>query len=296
MNKYSILIAAKDVDNYIEECLDSIEQQTFFQNNNNYEILIGIDKCINTLNKLFKIKNKHRNIKIFFFNQSVGPYIIMNTLLEHNKFNNVIRFDADDVMLPHMIKNINDNISGSDIIRFKFLIYENQKIKKNNSYAAGVLFFKKHILNTLGGFLPWPCAADSEFLKRAKRAKNICHLSINQRLFKYRRHNTNLTKIIPENERDVYHNFISEDIYVKPVISDNYMLLEDDNVIMNIIDNVKTDIKPLIDKNVQHSTPSTFNKGAFYFSNGSFIHSDGNNLFFTTSDKVTTNKITNNHV
>lgn len=62
---FSIIIAAYRTKDFIQECLEAIENQTYFKNNDNYEILLGIDGCIETLEKVQQIKNKIRNIKVF---------------------------------------------------------------------------------------------------------------------------------------------------------------------------------------------------------------------------------------
>ena len=44
----SICISAWKAQEYIEECLDSIYSQSWFKNHNEWEVLIGIDGCVDT--------------------------------------------------------------------------------------------------------------------------------------------------------------------------------------------------------------------------------------------------------
>lgn len=51
----SIILTAWKTQDYIEECLDSINKQQFFnKEKTNYEILLGIDGCEKTLEKSIK--------------------------------------------------------------------------------------------------------------------------------------------------------------------------------------------------------------------------------------------------
>lgn len=60
----SIILTAWQTQKFIEESLDSIEQQTYFANFNDYEILLGIDGCEKTLEK---VKKYNTNIEIFVY-------------------------------------------------------------------------------------------------------------------------------------------------------------------------------------------------------------------------------------
>lgn len=47
----SICVSAYKASDYIKECLDSINGQTYFNKNKNYEVIVGIDGCEETLEK-----------------------------------------------------------------------------------------------------------------------------------------------------------------------------------------------------------------------------------------------------
>ena len=189
----SIIVTAYQTQDYIEECLDSIEKQTYFDGFNNYEVLVGVDGCEKTLNKLLKIRHKYRNLHIFMMESNMGTFITSNTLLELINYENVLRFDSDDIMLPHMINNIFYNLDNFDVIRFKFNNLVNNSLLKSNMYAFGCIFFKKHIYIKHGGYQPWKCAADGDFLNRISENKILL---INKILFNRRIHKNNLTKRI----------------------------------------------------------------------------------------------------
>lgn len=189
----SVLVTAYQTQDYIEECLDSIENQTYFKNNNDFEILVGVDACQETLNKLLEIRHKYRNLSIFMMGSNMGTYVTTNTLLDLVNFENIIRFDSDDVMRPEMINTILQNVCNYNLIRFKYYQLRNNIIENvaHGIYPHGVAYFKRQLFNDLGGYQPWMCAADTELLSRGKSI--IRELLLNIALFNRRMHSNSLT-------------------------------------------------------------------------------------------------------
>jgi glycosyltransferase involved in cell wall biosynthesis len=189
----SIIIPAFEASEFLEECLTSISKQ---MNNINYEILLGVDFCLDTLNWIIKNHHKFNNIKYFWFKENVGPYIIKNTLVDFAGSDNILFFDADDIMAPTMIEDFIKNIKTSTIIKFKYCDFNNSsginKPLPNKWYGEGVFGIKKSFFEKLNGFEGWRCAADTEFHLRAKYnkiiSKNIPNVSFYRRL-----HSKNLT-------------------------------------------------------------------------------------------------------
>jgi glycosyltransferase involved in cell wall biosynthesis len=72
--KISIIIPAYKATLFIKECLDSIQGQTYFSDNGNYEILLGIDGCDETLDMVLKIRNRYKNLKVFMMESNKGVY------------------------------------------------------------------------------------------------------------------------------------------------------------------------------------------------------------------------------
>jgi len=190
----SIIITAYQTQDFIEECLNSIKNQTYFENNYNYEILVGVDNCEETLKKLNEIHHNYRNLKIFMMKKNLGTYITTNTLLEIVKYENIIRFDSDDVMKLEMINEIMYLINDFDVIRLKYTNFYNliNMTQSGQGYANGAIFYKRKIIEMFGGYMPWRCAADFELIKRMS---NHVNFGKTERLVFYRRrHDNALTK------------------------------------------------------------------------------------------------------
>ena len=187
----SIIIPAFKASKFLDECLQSVIKSI---GTYNVEIIIGIDACSETLN-WFKSKT-FKNLKVYWFKDNVGPYIVKNTLAGLASSENLLFFDADDIMAPNMVENFLKNIRSSSIIKFKYCDFNHSAGVNhplpNTWYGEGVFGITKHIFNKLNGFEGWRCAADTEFQLRAKNnkipSKNVSNLSFYRRL-----HSNNLT-------------------------------------------------------------------------------------------------------
>lgn len=195
-NGVSIVIPAYQAQMFIEECLDSIENQSYFKNNNNYEILLGIDACQETLNAVNKIKHKYRNLKIYMMNENRGSYITCNTLFGLVNNVHVIKFDIDDIMCENLVDEVMQYVDEYPLIRFNGLQFGgNVYNEKTSIYPGhGVFYVNKIIYDKLGGFKPWPCAADDDFLIRFSDIYD--HIIIKDVLFYRRNHSNSLTRNI----------------------------------------------------------------------------------------------------
>jgi hypothetical protein len=200
--KISIIIPAYKADKYIEECLMSIQNQDC---KNEIEILVGIDNCQATLSKIKSIKDSYPNLKVYYSDKSVGPYVMRNSLINLSSHENILFFDADDVMKSNLITTILRYYDPNRPIRFKYCNFNdgsNYKLHntKHIDIAHGVFFSTKNMLNRVGGFQPWLCGADTEFIKRC-RLNKIKDIRLNDFLFYRRIHKNSLTQSAATNYR-----------------------------------------------------------------------------------------------
>lgn len=189
----SICIAAYKAKNFIKETLDSIASQTYFNTHNNYEILLGIDNCDETLKYVKTIMHRYKNLKVLMFEKNMGTFVAANTLFSLAKYNYCMRFDADDMMSNVMIEKIMTKIHNDnhpDVIRYKFRFTERLSVN-TNWYAYGSICIKKSAFNKFGGYKDWRCAGDKEFFDRIDKFVTTSY--IDEPLYYYRYVDDSLT-------------------------------------------------------------------------------------------------------
>ena len=94
----SICITAYHVEKYIKDCLDSVVNQTWFNTHNDWEIIVGVDGCEKTLSQLKTIMNNYKNLRVFMMDSNKGTYITSNTIMSNATYENIFRFDGDDII------------------------------------------------------------------------------------------------------------------------------------------------------------------------------------------------------
>lgn len=158
----SIIIPAWKVKDYASECLNSLYSQSWINENKNWEILVGIDACLETLNTVKKCRGQ--NTSIFWFHSPVGPYLIRNTLAYKAQYSKLLFFDADDVagenLIPELIKNFS----------FPLIVFRCEKFpgRPKQKKTVGQFAIDRNVFYDFGGFRPWRVQADSEFLHRVE--------------------------------------------------------------------------------------------------------------------------------
>ena len=165
---------------YIEECLDSVSNQTWFKNHNNYEILLGIDGCNETLDKVKEIMHKYKNIKVMMMDKNVGTYVTCNTIMKEAKYEWLLRFDSDDIMPSNMVEKIfSNNLKNIDLVRYNYCNFGGTS--KYIGLANGSHLVRKTVFNKFGGYRDWKISSDYDFIYRicdkvhCLKLNNVCY-------------------------------------------------------------------------------------------------------------------------
>lgn len=225
----SVIIPTYNAQDFIEECLDSVENQTYFKDNGNFEVLVGVDGCQKTLEKVLSIRNKYRNLKVFMMEQNKGTYITINTLISLTSKDNIITFGSDDIMKPIMISELSNHIDKYDIIKFSYNFFEgtlDNEVPKRVKYAGGAFLMGKKVTDLAGGYRDWLCSGDEEFITRIKNHVKIFHLD--KELFYRRKHENSLTQkkssgynseLRKKYKKQVKVYNKNQNIYIKPTVN-----------------------------------------------------------------------------
>ncbi len=208
----SVIMAAKNVEKYISEAIDSVINQTY----KNWELIIVDDGSNDTTLSIIHsyVKNDSR-IKIICNEKSVGQAIARNTAVKNSSGDFLAILDADDIAMPdritgqvHFLEN-NPNVSAIgghaeiidengkslgikrkalniDAIRFSLLL--------QNQFIHSAMMIRRDVFNKFGGY-------DNDFLYAEDYdlwcriiEKNII-LNINKVVSKYRIQPGSVTKM-----------------------------------------------------------------------------------------------------
>lgn len=234
MKKLSILIPAYNVENYIEECINSI-----LNLNIDYEIIIINDGSTDkTLKKIQKYK-KYNYIKIIS-QENMGISKTRNNLLKSATGKYIFFLDADDYINKENFIKLLNNLDNQDLILFNYNIYNNntKKFKKNifksefnliknnkekfielickrNDLYLWTFLIKKEIITKKQiDFLPY-LFEDLEFLLKIIYHTNTIEF-IDLNIVNYRINRDNqITKI--HSYENISHRIIMSDIVIKQV-------------------------------------------------------------------------------
>lgn len=221
----TVIVTAYNTEKYIEETLDSVVNQTWFKSHDEWEILLGIDHCESTLTKVKEIFHKYKNLRVFYMRENAGTYIVSNTLISKAKYARILRFDSDDIMKNDMVETMMtamNTVKTCKLVQCYYEKYPSREGKCNTGKAHGVFLCKKSVFVSYGGFMPWKCAADTEFLTRVGSIESKDFAAIPLVMFYYRIHEESLTQKKDTNMkselRKQYKTYIEEMSQSHPII------------------------------------------------------------------------------
>ena len=174
----SVIIPAYKATKYIDECIASIKGDC--------EILIGVDGCIETYNHIKHLEN------VYYFKENVGPYVIKNTLVDQAKYDSILFFDSDDVMAPGTIEKVTETLNSKDYVKLSYIDFIKKPLLNGIVYNNAVIGIKKDVFNSINGFYPWRCSADTELVNRLQYNNFSCK-TIPDVCYYRRLHKDNLT-------------------------------------------------------------------------------------------------------
>jgi glycosyltransferase involved in cell wall biosynthesis len=205
-NLLSVLIPARGAEAYIGECLASILGQAPPEGMG-MEVVVGIDGCEATRAAVSRQlaalpEQQAERVRMLFYPVSLGAYVMQNSLLRASRGAWVHIVGADDALAPDSLEPLCRFMKECAAVSPAFLLRP-LGMECNGTLAPvsgkppfpvkGAICFSKTVLAKLGGFAPWSCAADSDFLRRAE-GKNIPAFVCPQVSYLYRQHDVQLSK------------------------------------------------------------------------------------------------------
>ena len=182
MPALSVFVAARAAARWLPDSLESISRQALPEGWR-LQIRLGIDACEETL--AFAKNLRMPNLEVRFFPRHVGPFVIFNSLAQATPSDVLVRFDADDVMLEGYLSRQLAAVGNpaEAMITHTWSILVDEQLKpvsaelfnggrsgadgKRSAPTDGQFLMTRPVLDKVGGFRPWWCHADSDFLLRA---------------------------------------------------------------------------------------------------------------------------------
>lgn len=182
-------MAAFRAEKWIEKAVESFRHQVA-RPGWEYELRVGVDACERTSEKLFELGVGH-----WFSEKNRGPYIIRNSLIGLEEATAYAPFDADDVMKRGYLRELLGwvgprGIAGASRTQIS---EKGRVIKRRARFQGGVCVISSGAWRTVGGYRPWPIAADHDLIIRAKRL-GIRVRAVRAPLYYRRVHENSLTR------------------------------------------------------------------------------------------------------
>jgi hypothetical protein len=204
----AVIIAARSAGAWLEQCLESVARQQLppgWQ----LRVSVGIDECAETLAVAQTLDTGRFQFR--YFPARIGPYVIFNSLANAGHFDAMARFDADDIMLDGYLMAQLRLLGSGELaaITHTWSIYVDAHLRPTAAPLAsgsstprdgrraeashGQFLLTRPAWLRLGGFQPWWCHADTEFLSRAAWS-GVARHTVREYLYLRRVHGGSLTR------------------------------------------------------------------------------------------------------
>lgn len=117
----SILLAVYNGEKYIDQCVDSIINQTF----KDWELLVGFNGTTDRSKDIVSSYNDSR-IRIFDYKEDKGKAKTLNKLIKEARYNWCAIQDDDDIWLPEKLEKQIEQVNQFDVIG-SFIMYIDEK-------------------------------------------------------------------------------------------------------------------------------------------------------------------------
>lgn len=206
-NKISVIVPVHNQEKYIGRCLRSLLDQSI--DSNDYEIIIindgSTDKTSYGLN-LFS----GNNIIIIENNDNLGLPYSLNLGIKNSTGKFIVRVDSDDyvnknyLLILKLFLELNDNFDA--VACNYFLVNENEEIIKAVDFlkepiGCGIMFKKDHLIEIGMYDEKMKLHEDKDLMIRFLKKFSLERINIP--LYRYRKHNNNITNDFDKMEKFV---------------------------------------------------------------------------------------------
>lgn len=206
--KVTVLVAAFNQEKFIGRCLRSLLHQTLAHSD--YEIVVVNDGSSDRTSFALSLFTDRFDspVKVIENTRNLGLPASLNRGLHAARAPYVVRVDSDDFVNSNFINFLSfylDVNLDADAVACDYLLLDDQEqlIERCNCaekpIGCGIMFRKKHLFEVGLYDESFRCHEDRELRIRFEREYSIARLELP--LYRYRRHNDNMTSNFEEMER-----------------------------------------------------------------------------------------------
>lgn len=184
----SILIPAYKSYDFIEQCLDSVSNQDY---EGGYEIIVGIDGCKRTLDKINEIKHKYKNFFCYYSDKNIGTYVMLNSLILKSNYDIITIFGSDDIMNNDYLSYNKSLLKFNNYVVSKCVNFKGRTETCIENKSFSIFLYKYHFLK-LNGYDEYRFSCDDEFIKRLKNV-GLSTINSDKITYKKRLHSNNIS-------------------------------------------------------------------------------------------------------
>lgn len=243
-----IMAAYKTPFKMLTDSLDSIFRQCVFLSGRvKFEVLLGIDGKDGISSTEIEILTSRypKMLKIYLSEDNNGPFMLKNALFQRSMGKYVLFFDSDDLLHPKSMLKMLSACTKAAILRYKVheipenydflpVFKEKELFYPVNSaptswFAYGSVFMPRAVMEALGGYQPWKCAADKELAIRSM--KYFGEHCLDEPLYCYRKRDNSIMRNKETSWNSAYRasrhvlidalsKSVSPEIHIYPEMSD----------------------------------------------------------------------------
>jgi len=206
--KVSVIVAAFNQEKYIGRCLRSLLHQSL--PHSEYEIIVVDDGSTDSTSYAISLFVDPFNspVKVISNPVNMGLPSALNTGIKAAKGDYIVRVDSDDFVNADFIKLLmmflEENKHMDAVACDYFLVDDDENIRSRAScvekpIACGIMFKKEHLFEIGLYDEDFICQEEREIRLRFEKKYSINHLELP--LYRYRRHDNNITNDIKKMDR-----------------------------------------------------------------------------------------------
>ena len=196
----SVIVCSYTHEKWISRCIRSILNQKYVKTND-LEIILIDDNSTDNTQKILETFKDIDNLKIIKNKKNMGLPYSVNLGIKNAKSNYIVRLDSDDYVnknfLYFLLEFIEGNKELTDAVSCDYLVVnDNEKVIKRenclkNPIACGIIFKTAHLIDL--GLYNENLRINEEVELRKRYEKKYKISRLNLPLYRYRRHQTNIT-------------------------------------------------------------------------------------------------------